>query len=160
MATLCLAYTLPSHAPRALSLVAVMKILGFVQSLWDCAEIEIVDTFNRSVAFPPKSVLDMGGQTATISSKPLSSPIDFALTVGHGLSRNKISFSTQATALDADEVLRKIKQPWVEKRKPLRMVAFRHVQGCTVCKDMYPHYRTPDGQVRCTVLYPFMHWHM
>lgn len=137
-----------------------MNISGFFQLLCYFAEIEIVDTFNQSVAFPPKSVLDMGGQTAAISSKPLSSPVDFALTVGQGLSRHKISFSTQAAALDADEVLRKIKQPWVEKRKPLRMVAFRHVQGCTVCKDMYPHYRTPDGQVWCTVAVPCARLHL
>ena len=34
----------------------------------------------------------------------------------------------------------------MEEGTPFKMCQFEHVEGCTVCKDLYGHYTLPDGR--------------
>lgn len=107
--------------------------------------VEIVDQDETAVAFPNPKVLDRGGGTSVIQPKGSTTATEFSVIVGQGLNRHKVKFSSGTRQVD---LAKELQQPVREEPRQLTMVAFRHIPGCTVCRDLYPHYRTPDGQVR------------
>jgi hypothetical protein len=105
---------------------------------------------NASAASILGALADSVDRTADREHVPLDSPLRFTVVVGQGSSRTRVKFGG---ATSTEELLKLVKGKRMvsDKTQPLRMAAFKHVPGCEVCKDMYPHYRTPDGQVSARV---------